>query len=117
MWICTPTGSTAAMHAAGGKIMNTNSPQLQYLIREHLIEKHTRSLVEDRGHAMLNSGSQLHLRWNSNHGRVYVDGAHLSHELRLGDEIIINNRAPKLKLFIDDDDERMVKQNKKPLLT
>ena len=105
------------MSAAGGKVMNTNSPQLQYLIREHLIEKHTRELVEDRGHAMLNSGSQLHLRWNSNSGRIFIDGSHLMHELQLGDEVIINNQAPPLKLFVADDDERIVKQNSKPLLT
>lgn len=36
MWVCTPTGSTAAMAAAGGRVMNPKSPQLQYLIREHV---------------------------------------------------------------------------------
>jgi len=40
MWVCTATGSTAAMAAAGGKPMSVDSDQLQYLIREHMIERH-----------------------------------------------------------------------------
>jgi len=40
MWVSTATGSTAAMAAAGGHIMDPDSDQLQYLIREHMIERH-----------------------------------------------------------------------------
>ncbi len=117
MWIATPTGSTAAMHAAGGKIMNINSPQLQYLIREHLIESHDDGTVADRGHGMLNSGAQLHLRWNSNEGKIFVDGAHLSHDLQLGDEIVINDRAPELQLFMPEEEDRKRGQIGGSLLT
>ena len=38
IWISTATGSTAAMHAAGGRYMDSDSNELQYLIREHIIE-------------------------------------------------------------------------------
>jgi NAD+ kinase len=103
MWVCTPTGSTAAMSAAGGSAMNTSSSNLQYLIREHLIEKRMAALVEDLGTGMVEDGEQLHLRWNSNTGRIFIDGAHLVHDLMLGDEIVINNRAPPLKLFVDEE--------------
>lgn len=44
MWVSTATGSTAAMAAAGGKIMDPDSDQLQYLIREHMIERNQPNL-------------------------------------------------------------------------
>lgn len=38
MWICTATGSSAAMHSAGGDPMDPYSTQLQYKIREPLLD-------------------------------------------------------------------------------
>jgi NAD+ kinase len=38
MWVSTASGSTAAMKAAGGSPMENTSVQLQYKIREHLVE-------------------------------------------------------------------------------
>lgn len=100
MWICTSTGSTAAMRAAGGKAMDPDSLDLQYLIREHMIEK---SVMEaygnDVNNAMIESGQKLHIRWNSQKGRIFIDGSHLTQNLELGDEIQIDNQAPPLKLF------------------
>ena len=42
MWVCTSTGSTAAMAAAGGQPMDLHSNRLQYLIREHMVRLCTR---------------------------------------------------------------------------
>ena len=39
IWISTGTGSTAAMHAAGGTIMDIHSPNIQFMVREHLVER------------------------------------------------------------------------------
>jgi hypothetical protein len=33
MWVCTSTGSSAAMAAAGGQVMKFETSDLQYLIR------------------------------------------------------------------------------------
>jgi NAD+ kinase len=46
---------------------------------------------------------QLHLRWNSQKGTIFVDGSHLTHSLELGDEVLINANAPPLVLFTQDD--------------
>ena len=100
MWICTSTGSTAAMHAAGGKDMDLNSTDLQYLIREHMIEASAGQDVIDMNNRMLTDAEQLHIRWNSHKGRIYIDGSHLTHDLELGDEILINNKAPPLQLYL-----------------
>ena len=39
LWVSTATGSTAAMSAAGGFIMETKCEDLQYMVREHLTDK------------------------------------------------------------------------------
>ncbi|GMI40767.1 hypothetical protein TrCOL_g10120 [Triparma columacea] len=107
LWISTATGSSAAMAAAGGRPMDIHSPQLQYLVREHLMEKNTPQDIQDRAQGMLNSKSNLHLRWNSQKGRIFIDGSHLLHNLDLGDEVIVNNQAPDLHLFMYDNDPRL----------
>ena len=131
MWVCTATGSTAAMESAGGGIMPAHSNELQYLIREHVIEKvpgdeggwgqrgrgggdggsggyddddnsrNNKGILKDNGY--LRGGERLHLRWNSRGGRIYIDGEHVSHDLVLGDEILISSDAPPLPLFGKDD--------------
>ena len=100
MWVSTSTGSSAAMAAAGGTIMDLNSPQLQYLVREHMLESNSGLEIKEAGQGMLGNSEHLHLRWNSQHGMIYIDGAHMTHPLTLGDEIQINNNAPPLQLFM-----------------
>jgi NAD+ kinase len=38
MWVSTATGSTAAMKAAGGIVQDVGSGELQYMVREHLLD-------------------------------------------------------------------------------
>jgi len=111
MWVCTPTGSTAAMAAAGGQPMpNLTDDTVQYRIREHMREKgtpnggdqqHLDSIANggfpDNG--MIENERKMHIRWNSQKGRIFVDGSHLTHHLELGDEIMIDNKAPPLLLY------------------
>jgi NAD+ kinase len=103
MWLSTATGSTAAMAAAGGQAMDFDSDNLQYLIREHMMERDSPETsgmdAKDIDNSMILSGEKLHVRWNSQKGRIFIDGSHLSHNLELGDEIEIDNQAPPLKLF------------------
>lgn len=107
MWVSTSTGSTAAMSAAGGKVMPLDAADLQYLIREHMIERSDETdqseLPEDLNNGMIGMGDKLHVRWNSQRGKVYIDGSHLTHNLELGDEILIDNKAPPLKLYTRSD--------------
>ncbi|KAL7546434.1 hypothetical protein ACHAWF_009772 [Thalassiosira exigua] len=104
MWVSTATGSSAAISSAGGKLMDTSSNSLQYLIREHMIENApNKEEVEGLNNGILEQGEQLHLRWNSQKGRIFIDGSHLTHTLELGDEVLINSEAPPLALFDLDD--------------
>ena len=103
MWVASPTGSTAAMHAAGGTpVEDKMSKDLQYMVREHLVDddaEAAEAAVLARGRGVLEDGERLHLRWNSQHGRVWVDGAHVSFDLELGDQLEIDGLAPPLLVF------------------
>ena len=104
--------------------MNTSSDEIQYLIREHMIENQAPKVVpsiashdnnnnalsdpsmfmieEDTStlnNRIVKSNEKLHVRWNSQRGRIFIDGSHLTHDLELGDEILIDNEAPTLKMF------------------
>jgi len=100
MWVSTSTGSTAAMAAAGGNVMDLNSTDLQYLIREHMIESDSGDDIRKMGHGFVKQQDQLHLRWNSQTGTIFIDGSHMTHNLVLGDEILIDGQAPPLQLFL-----------------
>jgi NAD+ kinase len=100
MWVSTATGSSAAMSAAGGSVMPLESTDLQYIIREHMIENADSSeVVKQNDNDLLKTGDKMHLRWNSQKGRIFIDGSHLTHNLELGDEILIDNNAPPLQMF------------------
>lgn len=101
MWICTATGSSAAMAAAGGQPMDPDAEDLQYLIREHMIERQAleMGITDEINNGIIESGERLHIRWNSQKGRIFIDGSHLTHNLELGDEVMIDNRAPPLQIF------------------
>jgi len=100
LWVSTATGSSAAMAAAGGKHMDIYSSDLQYLIREHMIENvPNKDEVRNLDKGMLQNDQHLHLRWSSQKGRIFIDGSHLMHNLELGDEILIDAKAPPLALY------------------
>lgn len=104
IWLSTSTGSTAAMKAGGGKPMDMLSTDLQYLIREHMIEQESDNAdVEGMDNGFLRNDEFLHLRWNSQTGKIFIDGSHLTHNLELGDEILINSNAPPLHIFVPED--------------
>ena len=100
IWISTGTGASAAMKAAGGKPMDERSSDLQYLIREHMIENSpNKDEIRNLDNGILEKNQHLHLRWNSQKGRIFIDGSHMIHNLELGDEILINSKAPPLALY------------------
>ena len=95
------------------------SPDMQYLIREHIIEGRATGtslqeanygvLDNDINNAMIRDGEKVHMRWNSQRGRIFIDGAHLTHNLELGDEISIDNEAPPLQLLARSFDRNSLK--------
>eukprot|EP00903_Cladosiphon_okamuranus_P020843 g19143.t1 len=101
MWVCTATGSTASMKAAGGQYMPPDSADMQYMVREHMVEANMEHL-RPKGQGIVPKGSKLEIRWNSKDGFVYVDGEHSQHAVQLGDELQISADAPPLYLYAGD---------------
>lgn len=55
--------------------MEVTSRDLQYMVREQIVEEVNESIkLADGG--MISPDEMLLLRWNSQHGSVFVDGAH-----------------------------------------
>jgi NAD+ kinase len=126
MWVCTATGSTGAMAAAGGHKMDVRSKSLQFMVREHLQEhdgsspssslsqqdsssssssgSSSSSSSPDVSHGELTPSQMLHLRWGSQHGKVFVDGHHNAFNLTLGDDVYVESHAPELQIFEAEDE-------------
>lgn len=58
-----------------------------------MIENSNEDIDTGVNNGMLKDGEKLHLRWNSHRGRIFIDGSHLTHNLELGDEIMIDNQG------------------------
>lgn len=65
-----------------------------------MMENSNESLGADVNNGFIECGQKMHLRWNSQRGRIFIDGSHLTHNLELGDEIMIDNQAPSLPMFL-----------------
>lgn len=101
IWISTATGATAAMASAGGSpVPDKGSDCLQYMVRELLLgETDDAEYAKSLSHGNVDIDQYLQLRWNSQHGNVWIDGQHTSFKLELGDEIQISAHAPPLRIF------------------
>ena len=51
------------------------------------------------GHGFYGQNETMRLRWNSRAGTVFLDGAHVTHDVQMGDRIEISTDAPELRLF------------------
>lgn len=70
------------------------------MIREHMLENSNEVIDHSVDNGFAHTGEVMHLRWNSQRGRIFIDGSHLCHDLDLGDEIMIDNQAPPLPMFM-----------------
>ena len=66
-----------------------------------MMENSNEDVDSDVNNGFINDGQKMHLRWNSQRGRIFIDGSHLTHNLELGDEIMIDNQAPPLPMFLN----------------
>mmetsp|Transcript_28993 Transcript_28993/g.88604 ORF Transcript_28993/g.88604 Transcript_28993/m.88604 type:complete len:364 (-) Transcript_28993:302-1393(-) len=102
LWIASATGSTAAIASAGGlEDVPKDSADFQYVVREHLLgEQHDQALLTSLSRGRVPADHLLQIRWNSQHGTVFVDGAHTAYDIELGDNVLVSSHgcAP-LRIF------------------
>eukprot|EP00850_Spirogloea_muscicola_P020677 SM000223S07305 [mRNA] locus=s223:59029:71140:- [translate_table: standard] len=94
--LCTAVGSTAAMHSAGGDIMQPSSQDLQYKVREPIAPP---AAHIGRLHGLLAPKEELRVSWGCRQGKLYVDGSHCCSEVRLGASINFSAAAPPLLVY------------------
>lgn len=51
------------------------------------------------GHGFYSEHETMRFRWNSRAGTVFLDGAHVTHDVQMGDLVSISADAPQLRLF------------------
>ncbi len=98
LWISTATGSTAAIHSAGGKIMPLGSRRLQYLVREPYIMPAHRHRGTQTG--FINQQQALVLVSRMRRGRIWSDGAHHTQGVRYSQQLIIDQHPAPLRLIL-----------------
>ncbi|XP_010272705.1 PREDICTED: probable NADH kinase [Nelumbo nucifera] len=95
--VSSAAGSTAAMLSAGGFPMPVASQKLQYMVREPILPK---AITSNLMHGLIGSEQSMHTVWYNKEGVIYIDGSHIFHSIRHGDNIEISSKAPVLKAFL-----------------
>ena len=84
------------MLSAGGFPMPIISSELQYMVRELISAGKNSSLM----HGFVKSDQTMDLTWFCKEGVIYIDGSHVSYNIKTGDTLEVSSRAPGLKVFL-----------------
>ena len=99
LWISTPSGSTAAIHAAGGSIMDLKDRNFQFKVRE-LYDSFPQNSNGPVSNGLFNPDLEGFKIVNfSEKAKLYEDGLHGTVTLEFGDSIRFL-RAPDLRLAV-----------------
>ena len=96
LWIATAAGSTAAIRAAGGRILPLRSRKLQYLVREPYNGDRCRYGLRK---GIVEPGTLLTVISKTRRGRLFMDGPHLRFSLGLGDVLTVTTAATPLRVL------------------
>lgn len=106
-WICTATGSTAAMSSAGGEIQALDDTRLHWRVRELFREppsdrQDARALWQladfffDGDDKVID---EVAVTSKMREGRVWLDGPYTSVDLPMGARLVVHGRCPPLQLY------------------
>jgi NAD+ kinase len=96
LWIATAAGSTAAIRAAGGRVMPLRSRKLQYLVREPYFGDGCRYRLLK---GLVAPQTVFEVTSKTRRGRLFIDGPHLRVSLGLGDVLSVSTAAPPLRVL------------------
>jgi NAD+ kinase len=96
LWIATSAGSTAAIRAAGGRILPLRSRKLQYLVREPYHGGRCRYHLRK---GIVGPETPLVVTSRTRRGRLFMDGPHLRFSLGLGDVLTVTTAATPLRVL------------------
>jgi len=87
IWVGPAAGSTAAQRSAGGSVLPLSSRHLQYVVREPY-EPHRGVLHMAIG--LIDVEECVSVRSKMRHGRLFLDGDHIVHEVDIGDTVTMS---------------------------
>lgn len=97
LWVSTAAGSTAAIRAAGGKVLPHFSENFQYMVREPYQGTHKKYLLP---YGILKPGSKIELTNQTMKAALYIDGMQAVHPLHFGDHIILTNSHQPINVIL-----------------
>lgn len=99
VWVSTATGSTAAIHSAGGKIMPLQSRRLQYLVRELYAPPGIVPFHFDGG--FVAGGQKLEIVSKMRKSTMFIDGPWNRFDVRYNDKLVFQPSSQYLMLYGD----------------
>ena len=103
IWVATPAGSTAAIRAAGGKLLGIRSKRLQFVVREpYLPPGRTYELTD----GILSERQKLVVTSRMVKGRLYLDGPRNSVVFEMGSKATFDMNGHPLTVLGLDTDKR-----------
>jgi len=103
IWVAPASGATAAIGAAGGKMLPMASSRFQYRVRElYWDSKQRTSLVG----GLLNQKAKFKVTSKMRAGRVFLDGPHSTFVFPIGEVLEISTGASPLTIFGVSDERR-----------
>lgn len=97
IWIATATGSTSAIHSAGGTVLPSDSRQIQYMPRE-LYQGWNNGVYNLRG-GILSPETRIFLTSLMAEGMIFIDGSHQRLAFGVSEKIMISQSEKPLRVF------------------
>ena len=100
LWVCTAAGSTAAVRAAGGKVMPLGSQRLQFVVREPCYSEGADEICKPKlVNGYIDKEQTLSIRSKTSSAKLYLDGPHVVVPVEFGDIITFYGSKRPLRLY------------------
>jgi NAD+ kinase len=96
IWVSTATGSTAAIHSAGGRVLPLRSRKLQYVVREPYAAPGERALCLG---GVLRQGQVFEVANKMREAKVYLDGPRTALTVEIGQRVRFERSDEPLMLL------------------
>jgi NAD+ kinase len=96
IWVSTATGSTAAIHSAGGRVLPLRSRKLQYVVREPYAAPGERAVCLG---GVLRQGQVFEVANKMREAKVYLDGPRTALTVEIGQRVRFERSEEPLMLL------------------
>lgn len=98
LWISTAVGSSAAVHATGGRIQKVTDKRLQYIVREPYVGPHDKPYKIVHGY--LKGQEQLKIMSKMLKSRIFLDGPTVYFNMDYGDSVTMTRSQNVVRVVL-----------------